>query len=98
MGSLFLKLAAPAIPAGYFGRPKGVAADTFGHIYVADAVFDNIQVFNLSGRLLLSLGERGTGPGQFGLPTGIAISTNNLIYVADGYNRRVQVLKYIGQQ
>jgi DNA-binding beta-propeller fold protein YncE len=75
-----------------------VAADTFGHIYVADAVFDNIQIFDLSGRLLLNLGEGGTGPGEFGLPAGIAIGADNRIYVADSYNRRVQVFQYLGQQ
>ena len=77
---------------------KGVAVDTFGHVYVADALFDNIQIFDLSGRLLLSLGESGIGPGQFGLPNGIAIGLDNQIYVTDGYNHRVQVLKYTGQQ
>jgi DNA-binding beta-propeller fold protein YncE len=63
-----------------------------------DAVFDNVQIFDSSGQLLLNLGEGGTNPGQFGLPAGIAIGLDNKIYVADSYNRRIQVFQYIGQQ
>ena len=48
-----------------------------------DAVFDNFQIFNLAGQLLLNLGETGNGPGEFGLPNGIAIGADNQIYVAD---------------
>ena len=59
-------------------------------------MFDNIQIFDLSGRLLLNWGEGGAKPGQFGVPAGIAIAADNQIYVADSYNRRVQVFKYIG--
>ena len=74
-----------------------MAVDSLGHVYVADAVFDNIQVFDLSGRLLLNLGQSGSGPGQFCLLNGIAISRDNHIYVADSCNHRVQVFQYVGQ-
>ena len=75
-----------------------MATDTFDHIYVVDAVFDNVQVFDLSGQLLLNWGEGGASPGNFGVPSGIAIGQDNQIYVADSYNQRVQVFKYVGQQ
>jgi DNA-binding beta-propeller fold protein YncE len=84
--------------AGQFSRPKGVAVDSFGHVYVIDGMFDNLQVFDRQGHLLLTLGEAGTGPGQFWLPNGIAISRQNEIYVTDSYNRRVQVFKYVGAE
>jgi DNA-binding beta-propeller fold protein YncE len=61
-------------------------------------MFDNLQVFDLSGQLLLNIGQSGNRAGEFGLPAGVAISADNQIYVADGYNHRVQVLKYVGQQ
>jgi hypothetical protein len=65
-------------------------------VYVVDALFDNIQIFDQQGRFLLDVGEPGTLPGEFWLPTGLVISSDNRIFVADSYNRRVQVLQYLG--
>jgi len=84
--------------SGYFGRPKGVAVDSFGHVYIADAAFDTIQIFDRTGAFLLSLGGSGSAPGEFWMPNGIAIDRENRIYVSDAYNRRVQVLRYVGGQ
>ena len=36
-----------------FSRPKGVAVDRAGLVYVADAAFANVQVFSPEGRLLM---------------------------------------------
>jgi DNA-binding beta-propeller fold protein YncE len=82
---------------GQLARPKGVAVDSDDNIYVSDAAFNNIQVFNREGKLLLILGERGVGPGEFGLPAGLAIDGQNRLYVADLQNQRVQVFQYLGQ-
>jgi sugar lactone lactonase YvrE len=62
-----------------------------------DAAFDNLQIFDTKGRLLLAFGENGSLPGQFWLANGIAINRSNEIFVADSYNRRVQVFKYVGE-
>jgi DNA-binding beta-propeller fold protein YncE len=82
---------------GHFSRPKGVAVDQAGHIYVVDAVFNNVQIFDDQSRLLLDFGEAGSGPGQFGLPNGIAINSHNEIFVADAYNHRLQMFRYTGK-
>jgi hypothetical protein len=82
--------------AGDFARPKGVAVDSEGHVYVVDALFNGVQVFDRDGRLLLMFGEQGQGPGQFWLPNGLFITADDLIFVADSYNRRVQVFRYLG--
>ena len=58
---------------------------------MVDARFENVQVFDRTGRLLLVFGEEGTGPGQFWLPAGIFVDPNDRIWVCDTYNRRVQV-------
>ena len=71
--------------------------DSFGHVYVVDALFDNIQIFNPDGQLLMHFGAAGQQPGEFWLPGGVAIGRNNRIYVADTYNRRVQVFQYVGE-
>ena len=81
--------------AGDFARPKGVAVDSEGHVYVVDALFNGIQVFDRDGRLLLAFGEQGQQPGQFWLPNGLFITADDLIFVADSYNRRVQVFRYL---
>lgn len=82
--------------SGDLPRPKGVALDRAGHVYVVDAVLPGLQVFDSSGRLLLALGGLGNGPGEFRLPTGIHISPSDTIFVADTFNQRVQVFRYIG--
>jgi DNA-binding beta-propeller fold protein YncE len=79
--------------SGNFAAPKGIATDAAGHVYVVDALFDVVQVFDRSGVLLVSFGERGTGEGQLWLPGGLFISPEGEIYVADGYNRRIQLYR-----
>ena len=83
---------------GYFARPKGVATDHFGHVYVVDALMHAMQIFNREGELLLAIGEQGQGEGQFWLPNGIFVTHDNTIFVADSYNKRVQVFRYVGPE
>jgi sugar lactone lactonase YvrE len=77
-------------------RPKAVSVDSEGHIYVVDALFGMVQVFDREGQLLYSFGGQGTGLGEFQLPTGLAIDQNDRVYVVDSYNQRVQVFRYYG--
>ncbi|MEK6713487.1 MAG: 6-bladed beta-propeller [Nitrospirota bacterium] len=79
-----------------FSKPKGIALDSEGHIYVVDAAFNNVQIFDQEGRLLLPFGEMGNKPGLFWLPAGMDIDDDNNIYVADQYNRRINVYKFLG--
>jgi len=72
-----------------------VAVDSDGNIYVADAGFDNIQVFSSQGRLLLYFGRSGQAPGEFWTPSGLYIDSKDRLYVADAYNRRVQIFQYV---
>jgi len=64
---------------------------------VLDAMFDNLQIFDFEGRLLLSLGDSGSAPGEFWLPNGIAISRDQRIFIADCFNHRIQVLKHVSE-
>ena len=84
--------------SGQFSKPKGVAVDQAGHVYVVDAAFDNIQIFDQQGRFLLAFGSLGAQPGEFWLPAGIAIDPQDHIYVADSYNRRIQIFQYVGER
>jgi len=80
---------------GSFGRPKGVAIDAFGNLYVVDSEWANVQIFNRKGQLLLFFGGRGRYPGLLNNPTGIAIDKNNRIYVADTLNYRLNVYQLV---
>ncbi|MFB3814938.1 MAG: 6-bladed beta-propeller [Terriglobales bacterium] len=79
---------------GTLYRAKGVAVDSEGDIYVADAAFETVQLFDREGRLLYYFGGTGTGPGQFQLPAGLSIDQQDRVYVADSLNRRVQVFQF----
>jgi DNA-binding beta-propeller fold protein YncE len=80
---------------GNFAHPSGVATDGFGNIYVIDRQFENVQVFDQYGQILLAFGQEGTQPGQFWLPAGIFIDWRNRIYVADSFNKRIQVFELL---
>ena len=77
-------------------RPKGVAFDSEGHVYVVDGMVSAVQVFNREGQLLYYFGQFGNGPGAFQLPAGLGIDAQDRIYVVDSFNRRVQVFHYYG--
>ena len=81
---------------GSMFRPKGVAFDSEGHLYVVDGLWSVVQVFNREGQLLYYFGQLGTEPGRFQLPTGLSIDSQDRIYVADSLNKRVQVYRYHG--
>lgn len=83
--------------SGYFVQPKGVAVDSDGHIYVADALANLVQIFDQDGAFLLGFGHDGNGPGAFIMPTGLAIM-DDTIYVADSHNQRVQVFRYLKEE
>ena len=78
-----------------FIKPKGIAVDSEGHIWVSDSMRNSIQVFNREGKLLLIFGRLGIGPGEFNLPAGLFIDSKDRLYVADSYNYRVQVFQYL---
>jgi DNA-binding beta-propeller fold protein YncE len=82
---------------GNMARPKGIAADEEGNIYVVESNFDHLLIYNSDGQLLLPIGGTGAKPGEFYLPAGIWIDPRNRIYIADMFNRRVVVMQYLGR-
>ncbi len=79
-------------------RPKGVAWDGEGHLYVVESLFDHLLVYDREGRALLPIGGSGSRPGRFQLPAGAWSDAENRIYVADMFNARVAVFRYLGGQ
>jgi len=62
---------------------------------VADALFDNVQMFDERGRLLMAFGGHGAAAGAFALPAGMYIDADDIIYVSDSGNHRVQMFQYL---
>jgi len=84
----------PGLGPSTFSRPKGVAADRDGLVYVVDGAFDNVQVFDPSGRLLMFFGGPGETPGSMVLPAKVVLDYEHVDrfrdLVAPGY-----ALKYL---
>ncbi len=59
---------------GQFARPKGICTDQDTNLYVVDAAYENVQIFNNEGRLLMYFGKSG----NMGLPAGVSVSYDNL--------------------
>lgn len=81
---------------GNLVRPKGVAVDREGHIYVVESYHDHLLVFNRAGDLLLAIGGGGHAPGRFDLPAGVWTDNANRVFVADMMNARVAIFQYLG--
>ena len=63
---------------GQFARPKGVAVDRDGRMYVVDSAFENVQIFDQQGNVLLFFGEPGNGIGNLNLPVDVEIDYDNV--------------------
>lgn len=78
-------------------RPMDVFVDDIsGNVYVADASFSHIVVFNATGTPLGIVGQRGTGPGRFRAITAVTAGPEG-IYVVDRLEIPVQVISKQGQ-
>jgi DNA-binding beta-propeller fold protein YncE len=73
-----------------------VAFDSEGNIWVVDAAFNNLQIFDPKGTVLMFVGSYGKAPGAFNLPLGISIDRQGRVYVGDALNARVQVFQFLG--
>lgn len=78
-------------------RPVGVLVDEpSGRVFVADAFYDHVLVFDSTGKLIASMGGRGADPGQFLNITAMAQGPDGF-YVTARVGQHVQVLGEGGQ-
>lgn len=87
-----------------FSYPVGVAQDSAGNLYVADATNHSIRkitsagvVSTLAGGAGISGSTDGTGTAaRFNYPTGVAVDTSGNVYVADTTNNTVRKITAAG--
>ncbi len=80
---------------GQFRAPHGVAADTFGNVYVTDfgnglGNNDRVEKFDSNGTFLTKWGSLGAGDTEFHDPWGIATDSEGNVYVADINNHYIK--------
>jgi DNA-binding beta-propeller fold protein YncE len=96
-GKPVLQFGRRGLYVGNLVRPKGVASDDEGNLYVVESMHDTLLVFDRTGRLLMSLGgTENNGNGRFHLPAGVWVDARNRVYVADMFNARVSVFQFLG--
>lgn len=71
-------------------RPRALAVDASGRIFVGDDADQRIKVYR-GTKLLATSGGAGAGPGRFGRIEALAVD-GNMLYVADSLNARVHVM------
>lgn len=84
--------------AARFNYPRGVAVDTSGNVYVADALNNAIRKVSPSGEVTTLAGLAGnsgsgdgTGSGaRFNTPSGVAVDAGGNVYVADSGNYTIR--------
>jgi len=65
---------------GTFFRPKGVAVDAAGRVYITDSYLGVIQVFSSDGEFLHAIGEEGV-PARFDNPVGLTSPGARIVLV-----------------
>jgi sugar lactone lactonase YvrE len=87
----------------FFNHPHGIAADSKGSIYVADADNHSIRVIDKSGNVTTLAGNGVEGntdavgkAAKFNYPTDLAITKEGVVYVADTLNNLIRKIAVDG--
>ncbi len=71
------------------GRPRDMAVDSRGRLYVADSGWGGLLVFSDTGVLEGVIGRAGKGPGEFEHVSAVHVDALDSIYVWDGQLNRI---------
>ncbi len=71
------------LQAGQVYRPKGIAADRAGRVFVSDSTTGAVQVFAPTGRLIGALSGPDGRPIRFDHPMGLAVGPGSVLYVVE---------------
>lgn len=73
-----------------FEKPKPIAVDSKGNIYVAGKAFD-LSKFSADGEYISIIGEKGTEQGQWKYPKGLAVNDNDDLIISDSSNLKILI-------
>jgi DNA-binding beta-propeller fold protein YncE len=80
---------------GQLHSPWAITVDTQRSlVYVAENLYNYIQVFTLDGSYLGRWGVYGSNPGQLDHPKGLDFDSTGHLYVSESANDRVQKFRY----
>ncbi|MCF7957199.1 MAG: NHL repeat-containing protein [Phycisphaerae bacterium] len=80
------------VERGQMYRPKGIAADAKGNIYVSDSTLQVIQVFGPWGRFQGVLCDIHGHPLKFDFPAGLSFDSKGRLYVVELTSNRIAVV------
>ncbi|MBI4852098.1 MAG: NHL repeat-containing protein [Acidobacteria bacterium] len=86
----------PGRALGQFDRPRGIAVDSIGRVYVADTGNNRVQISTTGmagGWAVYAGATAGSDLGRLNSPVGIFVDSLNRVYVADTGNNRIQINK-----
>jgi sugar lactone lactonase YvrE len=83
--------------------PAGIAVDSSGNLYIADAIIDRVRMVTKSTGIITTVAGDGTQGGYKGdgglatsaglfYPAGIAVDSSGNLYIADTYNHRIRLV------
>jgi DNA-binding beta-propeller fold protein YncE len=81
------------VEKGELFRPKGVAVDAKGQVYIADSYLGIIQVFDQAGNFQAVLGDEQAKVRRFMTPTRLYVDGDGLLYVVEMFANRVSVFR-----
>jgi DNA-binding beta-propeller fold protein YncE len=74
----------PEAPQGFhFYKPKGVAVDKSGNVYIGDSGNYRVKKFDSEGRFIAQWGSPGQKDGQFNTIGSIKVDSSGTVYVLD---------------
>ena len=79
-----------------YDAPWGIAADTFGNVYVSITDEGCIEKYSTDGEYIRKWGSTGSCFGEFASPKGIAVDYSGAVFIADSGNHRIQKFDVIG--
>lgn len=72
-----------------FDKPRGLAVDRSGRVFVADSNNNSVRVLLVNGKVETLMGEDLGIKGGLSHPAGVAIGRNGYLYVSDQFNNCV---------
>ena len=82
---------------GQFAKPRTLAADSAGNIWITDTGNTRVEELNEKGEYLRVFGSTGSSNGQFYEPIGITVDSHSNVWVTDAGNSRVQEFNEKGE-